>query len=297
VSRKNKKAREKPRVKAPRKWRNPKAAKLVLAVFLAAGAAMGLHLARAHLLASPAYAGKLPRVCLSERPEDLPRDIPAGVLADIQGHVAGRSVFADDLARIVHERASADPWIAGVRRVEKHHDGTVVIEAEFRHPFALVATERVPGQFHVVDADGVLLPLGADRVRPGAFIAIDGVATPPPEPGKKWDAPDLADGLRLCKLLKGRPYESQITTIDVANYNGRISPADPDLRMFAQIGQGRPTKIRFGRFPAADGLDYCLSPEQKLANLDAYVQDNGGKLAGLKDWIDLRHDNVHVSIN
>jgi len=297
VSRKSKKAREKPRIKSPRKRRNPKAVKSALAVFLAAGAAIGLHLARAHLLASPAYADKLPRVCLSDRPEDLPRDIPAGVLAKIQSHLADRSVFADDLARIVYERASADPWISEVRRVVKYHDGTVVIEAEFRHPFALVATERAPGRFHVVDAEGVLLPLGADRVRPGAFIVIDGVATAPPEPGEKWDAPDLADGLRLYKLLKGRPYESQITTIDVANHNGRISPADPHLRMFAQVGQGRPTKIRFGRFPAPDGLDYCLSPEQKLANLDAYVQDNGGKLAGLKDWIDLRHDNVYVSIN
>ncbi len=278
----------KPATRPPAAWKG-KAARVAAVVVLAAAGGVGLGLLRKNLLGSAPYAGKIARVRLANWPEDLPRDIPARVLEAVQSHVAGRNVFDDRLARDVYEKALADPWVAKVRRVRKTHDGAVVVEAVFRRPFALVAAEHAPGEFQVIDAEGVVLPLRADRVRPGAFISIDGVGSPPPEPGGKWDSPDLAAGLRLYRLVKGRAYEKQITTIDVRDPNA--------LKMYAQVGRGRRTDVRFGRFPAADGLDYCLSPTQKLTQLDEYVRKNGGKLAGTKEWVDLRYDEVHVSLN
>jgi len=278
----------KPATNPPAAWKG-KAARVAVAAALAAAAAVGLELLRKNLLNSPPYAGKTARVRLANWPDGLPRDIPAGVLEAVQEHVAGRSVFDERLARDVYEKVLAEPWVAKVRRVRKKHDGSVIVDAVFRRPFAMAATEQAPGEFRVIDAEGVVLPLRADRVRPGAFISIDGVGSPPPEPGRKWDSPDLAAGLRLYRLLKGRAYEKQITTIDVR---------EPDaLKMYAQVGRGRRTDVRFGRFPADDGLDYCLSPTEKLTQLDEYVRKNGGRLAGTKEWIDLRYDEVHVSLN
>ena len=298
MSRKSKRKREPRTPKPSRPWpHKARAAKLAALLFVIAAGAVGLMLLRGYLLGSAAYAEKLARVVLAETPDDLPRDIPAGVLAEIQAAIEGRSVFEASLARDVYAVAAANPWVEEVQRVAKRHDGAVVVQLRFRRPFALAVTESSPGERHVIDAAGVLLPLRADRVRPGAFIAIDGVLTRPPRPGQPWNAPDLADGLRLCRLLRGRPYESQITTIDVRNHNGRIDVNEPHLRMYAQVGQGRRTAVVFGRFPLPDGLDYCVPPEDKFARLDDYVAKQGGRLAGVKDWIDLRYDEIQASIH
>ena len=296
---KKKKDRPQAQVKPPRPpWPHKAKALKASAVLAAAALAMvALWGMRTSVLASPEHAGKSARVRLAERPVDLPPYAVRSVLSHVQAKVSGRGVFDESLAKDVYDAAAEHPWIAKVRRVRKHHDGTVVIEAEFRRPSALVAVETRPGEFHVVDAAGVVLPLRANQVRQDAFVKIDGVATHPPPPGQKWDAPELNEGLRLLALVKGRAWQGQISVIDVRNHNGRISPMDPHLQFYAQLGQSRRTRILFGRFPAEDGLDYCLAPEAKLVNLDAYVASNGGKLAGVKDWIDLRFEKLHVSIN
>ncbi len=297
------KKKKKDRAKAQVKPSHPpwphkaKAVKASAVLTVAALAALALWGMRSSVLASPEYAGKSARVRLAERPMDLPPYAVRSVLSRVQAKVSGRSVFDESLAKDVYDAAAEHPWIAKVRCVRKHHDGTVVIEAEFRRPAALVAVEDRPGEFHVVDAGGVVLPLRANQVRQDAFVKIDGVGTLPPRPGQKWDAPELDKGLRLLSLLKGRAWQGQISVIDVRNHNGRISPMDPHLQFYAQLGQSRRTRVLFGRFPAEDGLDYCLAPEAKLANLDAYVASNGGKLAGVKDWIDLRFEKLHVSIH
>ena len=298
MSRKKKKGSTTSDGKSWRDWPHKgKAFKVLIVLAVIAVGAAALAAMRSSVLGSPSYAGKLARVRLAQTPKNLPPDVPVRVVADLQARVDGRSVFDSGLVREVYAAAVAHPWIAKVHQVRKLHDGSVVVRADFRHPFALVAVEDYPGEFHVVDVDGVVMPLGLDRIRPGAFIKIDGVATDPPEPGRKWDAPDLDDGLRLARLLKGRPYESQITAIDVRNHNGRISPIDPQLCFYAQVGRTRRTRVFFGRFPTPDGLDYCLAPEVKLSNLDVYVEDNRGKLAGLKEWIDLRHEQLYVSLD
>jgi len=55
------------------------------------------------------------------------------------------------------------------------------------------------------------------------------------------------------------------------------------------------TDIRFGRFPTADGLDYCIRPQRKLQYLDEYVRAHDGRLAGINAYIDLRYDTLYVS--
>ena len=263
------------------------------AVILLAGA---VYVLRGNLLSSPPYSKVLARVQLTGPPKWMPPDIAHGVLADVQSAAAGRAVFDEDLARDVYLQAAANPWIARVGLVRKHGDGTVLVEADYRRPLALVrAPQTVGDRPVVVSADAVVLPLPDHRIKPNSLVTIGDVQSPPPPPGRKWEAPDLADGLRLLKLIQPMPFAAEITVIDVRNHRGRISPAEPHLRMYAQVGRGRRTDIRFGRFPAGD--DYCVSPDRKLAYLSKYYKDNGGRLAGVNSYLDLRYDQLHVSHN
>jgi hypothetical protein len=129
------------------------------------------------------------------------------------------------------------------------------------------------------------------------YPVIRGVVAEPPAEGSVWHAEDLATGLRLLALIAPKPYADQITVIDVRNYAGRIDPQDTHLRMVAQVGRSRPTKILFGRFPIPNGPDYVVSPARKISFLDKYAAEHGGRLAGLNDHIKLQYDPYHVSFD
>ncbi len=174
------------------------------------------------------------------------------------------------------------------------HDGTVRVQAAFRRPLALA--EGDDGAC-VVDADGFVLPLAPERGQAApALMLIRGVSAAAAPPGRQWQSPDLLDALKLLRMLEGKPYLGQIACIDLRNYSGQLKdPAEPRLRMLAQQGQAR-TDIRMERMAADDGLDYCVSPQRQIEKLDAYYYDNGGKLAGVHSFIDLRYDRLHVSL-
>ena len=274
--------------------------KLALAVAAAVVVLGGLFFMRRGVLNANPYSQTFARLQLVNLPDWLPQDIAQGVLGEIAAAegIAGQSVYAPDLVRTIYDRTLSNPWISKVHSVHKFPDGRVEVSAEFRRPFALVRCENADDQdLTVVDHEGVVLPV-PPRHMPGAVLIGD-VRSTPPEPGRKWDAEDLAAGLHLLRLLEDRPYCEEVTMIDVRNFDGRYipGPEQPHLRIKAQTGRGRPTDIRWGRFPAPDGLDYCVSPERKLEYLDWYYQTNGGRLAGLNSWIELRYDKLYVSPN
>jgi hypothetical protein len=269
------------------------------------------------------------RACLTRAPRWMPESLAREIVADLTPPKAN---LADPrLAQKVYERAAANPWVARVRRVHVRPNadgpgGIVEATLDFRRPVARIRTET---RYVYVDADGHRLPVSqvpmwvvtfCDRGgkivrqvsylargevpaawRPHAqrihYVAIDGVATGSPPPGWQWTGDDLAAGLRLVQLVNTRPYHAQITLIDVRNHGGRITRNEPELRMYAQIGRGRPTDIRFGRFPAPGGGDYVISPQRKISYLDEYVAAHRGRLAGVNSYLDLRFDELHVSIN
>jgi hypothetical protein len=176
------------------------------------------------------------------------------------------------------------------------------------------------GRFFFVDRQGVRVPEGqtprymlldeagkpvahyvkyADlppngRAAPIHYIGIQGVVDPAPAVGQPWPGQDLQAGLKLIELVSARSYCNQITIVDVRNCDGRISRYEPHLSMYAQMGQGRATKIKFGRLPLPDG-DHVVSPERKLQHLDRYVTTHNGMLAGLSEWIDLQRDQLYYS--
>jgi len=303
---------------------------LVLGVLFAGGLIAGMRMLEGRVLRKT-YRGERGRavVRLTGAPSWMPETLHREIVADITPESAD---LADRLlARKVYDRAAANAWVRGVRQVQvRPHAGRSggVVEAalEFRRPAACV---RNGSTYYYVDLDGVRLPdcqvpmwvvsfhdsrgsllrqisyLSRNEVpqawQPAAqrihYIMMEGVATPAPLAGGPWGAEDLAAGLRLVELIRTKPYYSQITCIDVRNHAARITKNEPELRMYAQIGRGPSTDIRFGRFPAPGGGDYVVSPQRKMSYLDEYAAGNGGRVAGLNSYVDLRFDELHVSIH
>lgn len=231
--------------------------------------------------------------------------------------------FSDpDLCRVIHEKAEKNPWIARVMEVRRVRlsvcQGVVRVRAVYRQPVAKVSRN---GRMYPVDNEGVVLPFSqtpryaaqdADGVKyylhrdavprhlraiPIHYIVIEGVEAPPPPVGSPWPGDDLREGLRLVRLIQTRSYANQVAVVDVRNHDRRISESEPELCLYARQGRGKTTEIRFGRFPHPDGGDWVISPARKMRYLDDYVQDQDGRLAGVHRYIDLRFDELRVSLN
>jgi len=268
------------------------------------------------------------RVKLADVPSWMPATLAAGIEQSL--HVA-KACFNDRLlAAKICEQAESNPWVRSVGRVEKRvvgggKEGIVFVRVEFREPIAKVLHPDRMGESYV-DAEGVRLPSeGAPkyciRVKDGAddrgryiyftnqaeapkgyyvyrwhYILIDGVASDRPKPGEKWPVDDIADGVRLVKLLSTRVYANQFPVVNVANHGGRVYSREPHIVIYAQQGQGTITLIKWGRFPGNDGPP-VVSPQRKMGYLDEFARKNDGRIAGTHDWLDLRHDYLMPSIH
>lgn len=251
-------------------------------------------------------------------PKELKRNITKNITPDKT--VFGSKNFCGDIFAL----AKTNPWIAEVQNVWKiqteriDKQNVVIVRAKFRKPFARVPFE---GSMVYIDQQGYVLPSQfvptwesqsqnsaqrityitryhapekASRIH---YITIKGVGIVPPVAGEKWDADDLRAGIEMIKLIKTKKYAYQITVADVHNYAKRISDTGPELVYYAQVGRDKRTAIRFGRFPHPDGGDYVIPLKRKMQYLDRYVTSNNGRLAGKNEYLDLRFDELIVSLN
>jgi hypothetical protein len=264
------------------------------------------------------------RLDLSDRPAWMPLALQRRIVSALVP--PRQDAYDRALPEKVYQRAQRNPWIRTVTSVRRRHSddldvATLEIQAVFRKPVAKI---RVGGGFVYLDAEGVVLPSddvprwvaavrtgdGATRqvcfvqrdevppgvtVRPVHYFHIDGAAESTLLVGDTWPGEDVAAGLRLIALLADKPYANQISMVDVRNHEGRISREEPHLRLFAQKDQNTATDIRFGRFPRPGG-DFVISPERKMSYLDEYVKTHDGRLAGGNAYLDLRFDQLHVSV-
>jgi len=313
----------------PRRSMLAKAAWTIFCLLALAGAVFGLGRLREQVI-ERSYSGPNGQavVHVTKVPSWMPVSLASRVSDDITPPDANLS--DEQLARHVYERAESNPLVARATRVEvRPHEGrpggVVEVDLEFRQPLARI---NYPGGCVYVDETGVCMPaalvpvyvvlvrdspdgqvrqecyqaLGEirkewrDAARRIHYVTIDGVAQKPPKDGVKFQSPDLQAALELIKLIRCRPYYAQIAVIDVRNFGCRISQNEPELRMVAQIGQGRATDIRFGRLPRS-AADCVVSPRRKIWYLDDYADNHNGLLAGINSYLDLRYDYLHVSLN
>ena len=301
-------------------------ARIALAVAaVAAVIVFGMLAMEHHVLARRTTGPSEFRLRLASRPEWMPESLARQLVAELTPPDSGPSDA--DLPEKVYRAAEANPWVRKVTRVRRHASddpNVAIVEllAEFRKPIACIQTPHGP---EFLSADGTLLPTGqvprwvarfrhADgsqrqvcfanrqavppgvRARPIHYIKICGVKADPPEYGQKWPGEDLDAGVRMAALVAEQPYANQIAVADVRNYAGRMmKQGEPHLRYYAQVGRGETTDIRFGRFSAPGG-DHNVQTERKLSYIDSYVARHKGRLAGLHSYIDLRFDELHVSV-
>jgi len=252
---------------------------------------------------------------------DPPEWMPASVVRRIEESLLpeGANFNAPSLAAEVYERAGREPWFGKVDFVRKRLSpdgrvGFVEVRAAVRQP--IVRVQVGDARYRFVDSAGVVLPTAevprwvvsrssgrktyycdARDIPSGYeagllhYIVVQGVRQLPPEPGVRWGGRDLADGLRLARLVLGRPYAREITVIDVSNYAHRLDRYTAELRMYAQRPGVGVTEIRFGRFPRNSG-DYIVPTRRKMEHLDKYAESHDGRLAGFHKYLDLRYDEL-----
>ncbi len=305
--------------------------KIVIVITAVGGAVMGMIFLENHVLTATAAA---PGACEPGNYQvqlvDVPSWAPATLVKEIEQSLrdGGMSFNDRNLTGEICDRASRNPWISKVNRVEKHNaaDGqyVVTVRAEFRRPVAKVLHSDGMTESYV-DTEGVRLPLDnapqyyvkvtddgnnvryiyfADetqaprnyRLYRQHYITIYGVKAPCPAVGEKWPGEDLADGIRLVELLSTRIYANQFSIVDVRNYYGEGGKYEPRLIVYAQVGDGKTTLVKWGQFPSDDAPP-VVSPQRKMANLDEFVQKNNGMIAGTYDWLDLRYEYLIPSRN
>lgn len=193
-----------------------------------------------------------------------------------------------DPARLVTAKDAllSSGWFKSVRQVGLDANGGFVVDAQFRVPFALVLHGS---REHLVDTDGCRLPaeweLGKRPSKPHWVTIVHTMQPPPGEPGAHWEGADLAAALELVKLTFDRPWESQITAIDVAGYTG-----DGLMMLTAKGGYvlwGLPPGVASSVEPPADA---------KVRNLDALFARTGFIDSGGGRVIDLRTDLPSVRL-
>jgi hypothetical protein len=252
-------------------------------------------------------------------PEQVSTDLAKSILPK------GANYNDPELPGRVYDLATANPWIRQVLSISRRMDkrdprvGLVVLSAKYRKPVATIRTEQ--GLLYV-DIEGFRLPEGQSPLYmkwvpqgPGKpyrqvcyihqgdapdleqipYIEIQGVSSPPPPVGRKWEAQDLAEGLKL--VMWCQPYITQIAVVDVRNFQGRINRQDSFLRMVAKdklTAGAKTTEILFGQFPGLEAPAEIPS-DRKLKYLDFYAKTHGGLLAGKNRQLDLRYDDLHTS--
>lgn len=256
-----------------------------------------------------------------------PRWIPDRLMRALSARLTPHDVaFEDDsLCARVHELASKEAWIASVEEIRREQTeepgrGVICLRATYRKPAAKI---RYNGEDYFVDATGVRLPKREvprfiaktrwgyqeyiypedvdDAIPEGQtwqkhYILVYGVAAAPPACGQRWAGEDVQKGLSLVQLVWPEPYANEIAFADVRNHGHRESRIDPELCLYARVGAGKSTQIRFGRFPHPDGGDWVISPTRKLDYLEQYYQQHN-RLSGVHEYIDLRFDQLKHSLH
>ncbi len=298
---------------------------LVAGLMVAVG--IGMKALEYHVLNLDAASSAVVRVHLAGRPGWMPKSLAAEIPHSLlsEGAVANQPdlverIYAEAMASpwiksvgCVRKRATADPRVAAIEILVEFHRPVARVQVGRRHVFVSDAGIRLPD--HQVPKYEATIPASAGvaahvesyirrheiprgvQARAVHYVVIYGVVGDAPAVGQAWPGADLADGVRLVKLVSSRKYARQISVVDVRNHAGRISPNAPHLRMYAQTARGWSTDIRFGQFPLPGGGDFVVSPKRKMSYIDQYVARNGGRLSGINTYLDLRYDQLHVSIN
>jgi hypothetical protein len=199
-------------------------------------------------------------------------------------------VIDDDLAQSVARNLATVAWLRNLR-VSIAGDA-VTVSADWLKPAALYqGTDR---QVYIASNLTVLdyVPLKSMPI-----VELKGVGTAQaPDVGKVWDRADVSAAMDVLRLLDKmdqlaaqKPLLNQIAAIDVANFNGRKSPAEPHIVLLAKDG----TNIKWGAAVGTSQKYVEATDQEKLAMLYDFYKANG-TLQNIVKYIELRYPQKSV---
>jgi len=189
---------------------------------------------------------------------------------------------------------SKSPWIKHVRQVRKCYDGKVMIDCELRRPIASI---RQGNRVCFIDAEGVVLPTAALAGRYNHIVKMQGVDVKLPRIGEPVNSESLMAGIEVLALIRGTDEKlrreerlwHELATIDVSNWEGRISAINPHLLLYTHSN----TEIKWGA-AAGRSLPYNeASVGQKLSML--YRNHRATNSLDDYEYVDLRNQRLERS--
>lgn len=160
-----------------------------------------------------------PAVRFSSEPSWLSPAERDRIEVSIAAELAGRSAFAREAFESAAAAAEETGWFNGPVTLLRTGLDEVVIETPLRVPRAMV---RSRGRDHLVDLDGVLLPMSWDAGRgPAAIPVFVGVRESAPDrPGTRWEGGTVAIGFEVLEAISNRPWSESIRSIDLEGVDG-----------------------------------------------------------------------------
>lgn len=188
----------------------------------------------------------------------------------------------DELVKNIAGQLEASGWVSKVNSVVRDMNGRIGIDCEFRRPIAMIRTalpeDGYPNQemYIAIDKDGVRLPEIFPQVSDESnWLQIVGVQTPPPRIGQPYlGDSDAVAAIRIACLIATQEFASDISRIDVSNYEGRISRRRNHIMLCCR--DGKPA-INWG---SAIGQEIEeASPLEKIRNI-ALILRSGAQAGG-----------------
>lgn len=177
-------------------------------------------------------------------------------------------------------------WFKHIKQVSLEGVGGFAVDADFRVPFALVVHS---GREHLIDHDGCRMPADwklGERPEQPHWVTFANVSAPPPgEPGQSWPGADLASGLELLKAICDKPWERQVTAIDVSRLksDGLVIITRGNGQIFWGYPPGLPTSAEPPAAAKIRNLDH-------LFTTTGFIDSGGGRI------VDLRTDMPSVRL-
>ena len=209
-------------------------------------------------------------------------------LIDHLGRVAIRQIQGDPLDRAdlvaAREALQRSGWFESVAQVSRAVTGDIEIDAVFLQPTTIVTDAF--GDV-VIDALGRPLPEGSRMVDDGPIIRIvNPRESRPRRPGRPWPGDDMIAAMRLHALLEHHTWTSQITAIDLSEFDRTGS---------LLIQTDLPATLQWGSAPGEETPLESLA-DHKIQWLDQFHRDHGRIDAHHRGTIDLRSGS-HVLAN
>ena len=135
------------------------------------------------------------------RPKYIPRKDFLQLL-EIRKAVKGMKIWDSTLFDRLLSALDKNPsrhWVESVESLERFLPSYVQIFIKLREPYAII---EYKGSSYYLDVDQQLLPIDPNTKLDIPLVRIQGVNTPPPEYGQKWEGEYITDTIGLMKLLQ-----------------------------------------------------------------------------------------------